>query len=110
MTNADKFREIFGIYATELWAKPENEFLKWLNADFANDMNVAYKNGRKASWKMMDYAMAISNKVREKMPDTDNFATISAYISRNVEEYYKCMEIENFGHLAATYHGDYMDL
>ena len=33
MTNADKFKEIFGIYATELWARPEKEFLEWLNAD-----------------------------------------------------------------------------
>ncbi len=35
MTNADKFKDVFGIFATELWSKPENEFLKWLNADFA---------------------------------------------------------------------------
>lgn len=33
MTNADKFKEIFGLYATELWAKPEKEFLEWLNED-----------------------------------------------------------------------------
>jgi len=34
MTNADKFKQIFGLYATELWAKPESEFLKWLNAEY----------------------------------------------------------------------------
>lgn len=39
MTNADKFKEIFGIYATELWARPEKEFLEWLNADVP-DTNV----------------------------------------------------------------------
>ena len=33
MTNAEKFKSLFGIYATELWAMPEAEFLKWLNAD-----------------------------------------------------------------------------
>ena len=33
MTNADKFESVFGIYATELWAKSEKEFLEWLNAD-----------------------------------------------------------------------------
>lgn len=33
MTNADKFKSIFGLYATELWAKPEKDFLEWLNAD-----------------------------------------------------------------------------
>ena len=37
MTNADKFRHLFGIYATELWAMPESDFLEWLNAD-AQDM------------------------------------------------------------------------
>ncbi len=33
MTNADKFKSIFGIYATELWAKSEEEFLEWLNSE-----------------------------------------------------------------------------
>lgn len=110
MTNADKFREIFGIYATELWAMPENEFLKWLNSVFANDINVPNKNGRKATQKMMDYATAISNIVCEKMPDTDDFTTISAYISRNVKEYRDHMKTENYALLASTYHGEYFDL
>ena len=33
MTNADKFKAIFGLYVTELWSKSEKEFLEWLNAD-----------------------------------------------------------------------------
>ena len=33
MTNADKFKSIFGLYAIELWAKPEKDFLEWMNAD-----------------------------------------------------------------------------
>ena len=33
MTNAQKFQETFGIYATEMWAMSEHDFLKWLNAD-----------------------------------------------------------------------------
>ena len=33
MTNAEKFKKDFGIYATELWVKPEPEFLGWLNAE-----------------------------------------------------------------------------
>lgn len=32
MTNAELFEFIFDIYATELWAMPEKDFLKWLNA------------------------------------------------------------------------------
>lgn len=31
MTNAEKFYKIFGMYATELWAMPEEKFLEWLN-------------------------------------------------------------------------------
>ena len=34
MTNADMFRAVFnGLMATKLWAKPESEFLEWLNAE-----------------------------------------------------------------------------
>ena len=33
MTNAQKFQETFGIYATEMWTMSEHDFLKWLNAD-----------------------------------------------------------------------------
>ena len=33
MTNAEKFKQIFGIYATELWAMSEEEFLAWLNTE-----------------------------------------------------------------------------
>ena len=32
MTNADAFLYDFGIYATELWAMTEAQFLEWLNA------------------------------------------------------------------------------
>jgi len=31
MNNAEKFKQLFGIYATELWAMPEKDFLEWLN-------------------------------------------------------------------------------
>ena len=36
MTNADKFKNIFGLYATELWSMPEKDFLKWLNSEAMN--------------------------------------------------------------------------
>lgn len=32
-TNAEKFHNIFGRYATEIYALPENEFLEWLNEE-----------------------------------------------------------------------------
>jgi len=31
MTNAEKFRNVFGLYATEVWSMSEKEFLAWLN-------------------------------------------------------------------------------
>ena len=37
MTNAEKFKQLFGIYATELWAMPEEKFLEWLNAEAGQD-------------------------------------------------------------------------
>ena len=33
MTNADRFQQIFGLFATEVWAFSEKEFLNWLNAE-----------------------------------------------------------------------------
>lgn len=32
-TNADLFKQTFGIYATELWSMKEADFLKWLNTE-----------------------------------------------------------------------------
>ena len=34
MTNAEKFKEVFGLYATETWAMPESDFLLWLNGEY----------------------------------------------------------------------------
>lgn len=34
MNNAEKFIQVFDIYATELWAMTEAEFLKWLNHNY----------------------------------------------------------------------------
>ena len=50
MTNAEAFRYDFGIYATELWAMPEKQFLEWLNApcdrEKPRDIIVRCKNCR----------------------------------------------------------------
>ena len=34
MNNAEKFKTVFGFYATELWAKTERDFLDWINAEY----------------------------------------------------------------------------
>ena len=31
-TNADLFKQTFGLYATEVWAMSESQFLEWLNS------------------------------------------------------------------------------
>ena len=34
MTNADKFKTVFGIYSEEFWAKSENDMLNWINSEY----------------------------------------------------------------------------
>ena len=41
MNNAEKFKQLFGIYATELWAIPEEKFLEWLNAEALEKQETA---------------------------------------------------------------------
>lgn len=43
--NREVFKQIFGIYATELWAKPESEFLEWLNERYQKGGNSEYLGG-----------------------------------------------------------------
>lgn len=76
MTNADKFKQIFGLYATELWSKTEGEFLTWLNSDFSQpdvpDTNVGDMISRQAAidaigerpmvWMDSDYEIAQRNQ------------------------------------------------
>lgn len=33
MNNAELFKRVFGIYAEEFWAYPEEKMLDWLNSD-----------------------------------------------------------------------------
>ena len=48
MKNADKFKGIFGTYATELWSKSYKEFSDWLNEDVP-DTNVGDMISRQAA-------------------------------------------------------------
>lgn len=34
MTNAAKFNEVFRLFASEIWAMPESDFLLWLNEEY----------------------------------------------------------------------------
>ena len=37
MNNAEKFKYVFGLYATELWAMSEESFLSWLNSEYEKE-------------------------------------------------------------------------
>lgn len=53
MTNAEKFKQLFGIYATELWAMPEEEFLKWLNSGMVTNRDrLAQMNNKELAAEM----------------------------------------------------------
>ena len=49
MTNAEKFKQLFGLYATELWSKSEEDFLMWLNMEYVPDTNVGELISRQAA-------------------------------------------------------------
>ena len=38
MTNAELFKKVFGIYAEEFWAYPEEKMLDWLTSDTRQTM------------------------------------------------------------------------
>lgn len=48
MTNADLFKQTFGIYAEEFWSFDEKQMLGWLNADVP-DRNVGDLISRKVA-------------------------------------------------------------
>ena len=64
MNNADKFKQIFDLYATELWAMSEKDFLAWLNAECdVPDTNVGELISKQAA------INAIENTDCELLPD-----------------------------------------
>ena len=66
MTNADKFKEIFGLYATELWGKPEKEFLEWLNED-VSETNVVDMISKQAVIEEIEYELEMINSAIDSM-------------------------------------------
>ena len=82
MNNAKRFNDVFGIYATELWAMPEKEFLEWLNAkadlsairDESLRINKAYDDGCKTGYEQarFDYEQKWI-PVTERLPEEDDY-------------------------------------
>ena len=42
MTNAEKFKKVFGVYATEIWAMQEDEYLDWSSSDYIKVVDRFY--------------------------------------------------------------------
>ena len=86
MRNAKRFHDVFGIYATELWAMPEKEFLEWLNAkadlstvrDESFRINKAYDDGCKTGYEQarFDYEPKWI-PVTERLPEENETVLIS---------------------------------
>lgn len=63
MTNAEQFRKIFDMYATEVWSMPEKQFLTWLNSEAKHEPKMGF-------W-MHEYEIVIHDDgVREYVPHT----------------------------------------
>lgn len=70
MTNAEKFQKVFGYYATEMWAKPEKEFLEWINEEaLEQEPSIRCKDCRHIELK--DFVRATCKyRTGEVMPDS----------------------------------------
>ena len=72
MTNADKFKNIFGLYATELWSMPEKDFLKWLNSKVVNCSEIPNNSDTISRQQAID---ALRNYLVEKRCPDDGTLT-----------------------------------
>ena len=60
MNNAEKFKSLFDIYATELWSMSEADFLKWLKEDVP-DANVWDTISRQAAIDALSGTIKLKN-------------------------------------------------
>jgi len=73
MINADKFKSIFGLYATELWSMPEKDFLKWLNSEAMNCSEIPNNSDTISR-------QAAINGFYEMASNVDYLCTVSDYV------------------------------
>ena len=127
MTNAERFKSIFGIYATELWAMSEPEFLEWLNVENeptqtndANVLNALDCVERQAAldaleWKWAGKAAIDAIKelpsasprwipVSERLPDDLTEVNVT-WVNHKPESYYESIKDEPFTATAVFYKG-----
>lgn len=68
MTNADKFKNLFGIHATELWSMPEKDFLKWLNNEVMNCSEIPNNSDTISRQAAIDALDVLCQEHRYKIP------------------------------------------
>lgn len=74
MNNAEKFQEVFGLYATELWAKPENEFLEWLNAEYTQVEKTGFwKDYGSGEWHCSECGFDVLTEGSWEYPETRGY-------------------------------------
>ena len=80
MNNAEKFKQIFGLYATELWSMPESDFLEWLNRDVETTQ--------------IDHTADIGKKVSISCAHENDLISRQAAIDALDQIFDRCEEIE----------------
>lgn len=97
MTNADLFLRVFGIYATELWAMPEQQLLEWLNApcnrERLKDMLSAQLNNAHNEGYDVGYWAGRRDYEQKWIPVTEglpeNFEEVNiTWVNHDPEQYY----------------------
>ena len=72
MNNAEKFKQMFGFYATEMWAKSEQEFLDWINAEYVQE-NSWIPCSERLPEESGDYLVTVERYSGELWVEVDQF-------------------------------------
>jgi len=106
MNNAKRFNDVFGIYATELWAMPEKEFLEWLNAkadlstirDESFRINKAYDDGCKTGYEQarFDYEPKWI-PVTERLPEGKQEVLVTEYGDTDIGRRFEGRWLDRYG-------------
>lgn len=106
MINAKRFNDVFGIYATELWAMPAKEFLEWLNAkadlsairDESLRINKAYDDGCKTGYEQarFDYEPKWI-PVTEGLPEDKQEVLVTEYGDTDIGRRFEGRWLDRYG-------------
>ena len=62
MTNSEKFKDVFGLYATELWAMQQEDFLNWINTEYKESESVQPEIVRCKDCRYSEYDQIFHNR------------------------------------------------